>query len=222
MSNKALIIFIKNPVKGKVKTRIAQTVGDDRALAIYLELSKITRENAFLLSEGLPLEKGVNCYVFYSDFIDTSDEWSDIYFNKQLQIGQDLGERMLNAFDFVLKKHPFACIIGSDCPTLSVDILHQSFDKLRDFDCVLGPSTDGGYYLLGIKNEEKNIENGRFRLEKMLKHLFLNMVWSTDQVLSNTLKRIEQNNQTVALLPELTDIDEETDWLIFQKNRQRN
>lgn len=215
MSNKALIIFIKNPIKGKVKTRIAQTVGDDRALAIYLELSKITRENAFLL-------RGVNCYVFYSDFIDTSDEWSDRYFNKQLQIGQDLGERMLNAFDFVLKKHPFACIIGSDCPTLSVDILHQSFYKLLDFDCVLGPSTDGGYYLLGIKKDEKNAENSSFTLEKTLKHLFNNMVWSTDQVLSNTLKRIEQNNQTVALLPELTDIDEETDWLIFQKNRQRN
>jgi hypothetical protein len=215
MSNKALIIFIKNPIKGKVKTRIAQTVGDDCALDIYLELSKITRENAFLL-------RGVNCYVFYSDFIESDDEWSTAHFQKCLQTGHDLGERMLNAFDFVLKKHSCACIIGSDCPTLSADILRQSFDKLRDFDCVLGPSTDGGYYLLGMKNEGESIENGGFDLKKTLKHLFSNMVWSTDQVLTHTLQRIKQNNQTVALLPELTDIDEEADWLIFQKNRQCN
>ena len=75
--------------------------------------------------------RGVTCYVFYTDFIDSDDEWSNLGFEKHLQTGLDLGERMLNAFDFVLKKHPSACIIGSDCPTLSVDILYQSFDKIK-------------------------------------------------------------------------------------------
>ncbi len=217
----ALIIFIKNPVKGQVKTRIARTVGDDRALEIYLELSKITRENAVvLMAHPDTILRGVNCYVFYSDFIDTNDEWSNLGFEKQLQTGKDLGERMRNAFHFVLQKHPFACIIGSDCPTLSVAILQQSFDKLADFDTVLGPSTDGGYYLLGIKNKEKEAENTNFTLKKALQHLFDDMVWSTAEVLPETLKRIKENNQTVSLLPELTDIDEEQDWLIFEKNRQ--
>ena len=187
-------------------------MGDEQALDIYLELTKITRNNVLLL-------RGVTCYVFYSDFIETEDEWSTIHFEKQLQIGSDLGERMANAFDFVLKKHTSACIIGSDCPTLSVDILQQSFEKLVVFDCVLGPSTDGGYYLLGLKNKEKDTKNNDFDLKKTLKRLFDDMIWSTDQVLPNTIKRIKENNQTVSLLPELTDIDEEVDWLIFQKNK---
>ena len=211
----ALIIFIKNPVKGKVKTRLARTVGDDAALTIYLELSKITRENVSILTCPENIGRGVTCYVFYSDFIETDDDWSKQRFEKQLQSGKDLGERMLNAFDFVFKKHRSACIIGSDCPTLSSAILQQSFEKLTNFDCVVGPSTDGGYYLLGMKNEGKDA----FLLKKALENLFLDMEWSTDQVLPDTLKRIKENNQTVFLLPELTDIDEEADWLIFQKNR---
>jgi hypothetical protein len=212
MFDNALIIFIKNPIKGQVKTRIARTMGDEQALNIYLELTEITRNNVLLL-------RGVTPYVFYSDFIETEDEWSTTDFEKQLQIGTDLGERMANAFDFVLKKHTSACIIGSDCPTLSTDILQQSFEKLVVFDCVLGPSTDGGYYLLGLKNKEKDYVNNDFDLKKTLKRLFDDMIWSTDQVLPNTIKRIKENNQTAFLLPQLTDIDEEVDWLIFQKNK---
>lgn len=213
--DKALIIFIKNPIKGKVKTRIARTVGDDKALEIYLQLSKITRDNALLL-------RGVTVYLFYDEFINPIDEWSDKYFEKHIQKGKDLGERMLNALDFVLKNHTSACIIGSDCPTLSVEIMQQAFDKLSVFDTILGPSTDGGYYLLGMKNKEIEGKSNGFSLLKDLHHLFDNMVWSTENVLSNTLTRIKENRQTVFLLPELTDIDEEADWLIFQKNRQAN
>ena len=211
MMDNALIIFIKNPVKGKVKTRIARTVGDDRALAIYLELSKITRENVLLL-------RGVKIYLFYSDFIATDDDWSNTDFDKQVQVGEDLGERMSNAFDFVLKKHKYACIIGSDCPTLSVQIMQQAFVELSTYDYVLGPSTDGGYYLLGIKSHAKHA----LKSMESFHDLFENMTWSTDQVLSETLERIKKNHLTFFLLSELTDIDEEEDWLIFQKNSQIN
>ncbi len=215
MTDNALIIFIKNPIKGKVKTRIARTVGDDAALAIYLQLSKITRENALLL-------RGAKVYLFYADFIALHDEWSNDSFEKHLQSGKDLGERMLNAFDFVLKMHTSACIIGSDCPTLSVEILQESFKLLSNYDTVLGPSTDGGYYLLGIKKAEIEGKNKDLSLLKALHHMFDNMIWSTENVLSNTLQRIEENHQTVFLLPPLTDIDEEADWLIFQKNKHVN
>ena len=215
MTDKALIIFIKNPIKGKVKTRIARTVGDDKALAIYLQLSKITRDNALLL-------RGATIYLFYDAFIENHDEWSNDYFEKHLQTGKDLGERMLNAFDFVLKIHHSACIIGSDCPTLSVEILQESFEQLMQYDTVLGPSTDGGYYLLGIKKAEIQEENKHLSLLTKLHHLFDDMVWSTETVLSETLKRIKENHQTVCLLPELTDIDEEADWLNFQKNKGVN
>lgn len=227
----ALIIFIKNPQLGKVKTRLAKTVGDEKALEIYLELSKITRENCQIL-------RGVQSYVFYSDFINKNDEWSNDIFEKAMQSGDDLGDRMLNAFTFILQNHSKACIIGSDCPTLSAAILEAAFETLDNHDFVVGPSTDGGYYLLGMnapqhlfdnktgnKSETRNPAEG-IPLEKSeiapphlspWEYLFENMLWSTENVLSETLKRIKAQHKTVALLPELTDVDEEKDWLNYLK-----
>ena len=191
----ALIIFIKNPALGKVKTRLAKTVGNVKALEIYLELTRITRENASIL-------RGVKPYVFYSDFIDKNDDWSNEIFEKRVQSGEDLGDRMSNAFHEILTQHEHVCIIGSDCPTLSVDILNQSFEMLQNHDFVVGPSTDGGYYLLGISSKKYDF-------------LFKNMEWSTENVLSETLQRIAQNDKTIALLPYLTDVDQEKDWVDY-------
>jgi uncharacterized protein len=193
-SNKALIIFIKNPQKGKVKTRLARTVGDDKAL-------KITLVNAQTV-------KGYKPYLFYSDFVDTHDEWSNEVFEKMVQSGQDLGERMLNAFNIVLEKHPAACIIGSDCPTLSVNILEQSFSNLNDSDYTIGPSTDGGYYLLGIR---KGIA---------YENLFSDIEWSTPSVLTTTFERFAENKGSYTQLPVLTDIDEEKDWVAYCENKK--
>ena len=146
----ALIIFIKNPELGKVKTRIARTTGDAKALDIYFQLSKITHENAILL-------RGVTCYLFYSDFVDSTDDWSNVVFQKKMQIQGDLGEKMHTAFSEILSLHPRVCIIGSDCPLLSTDILNHAFIELKRNDFVVGPSTDGGYYLLGMS--KYNLEN---------------------------------------------------------------
>jgi rSAM/selenodomain-associated transferase 1 len=194
---KALIIFIKNPALGRVKTRLAKTVGDEKALEIYLELTAITRKNAKIL-------RGVNRYVFYSDFYNRDDEWPNSAFQKQVQSGDDLGERMFNAFSTILKSSDKAVIIGSDCPTLTADILEKAFDALENHDFVVGPSTDGGYYLLGF---------GQQNLSDLV---FKNMDWSTDKVLPTTLKRIEEAEKSVFLLPELTDVDEEKDWLAYK------
>jgi uncharacterized protein len=200
-SSKALIIFIKNPQKGKVKTRLARTVGDDKALVIYLELLKITLENAQIL-------RGCKPYLFYSDFVDAHDEWSSEVFEKRVQSGDDLGERMLNAFKIVLEKHPAACIIGSDCPTLSIKILEQSFSNLNISDYTIGPSTDGGYYLLGIR---KGI---------VYENLFSDIEWSTPSVLTTTFERFDENKGSYTQLPVLTDIDEEKDWVAYCENKK--
>jgi uncharacterized protein len=209
----ALIIFIKNPALGKVKTRLARTVGDAKALDIYLELSRITRENALKLSEkaqksalslrGTKQLRGVNRHVFYSDFVNSNDEWANNRFMKHVQTGDDLGERMSNAFSEILKTHEKAVIIGSDCPTLTTEIMESAFAQLENHDFVVGPSTDGGYYLLGFgKNNVNNF-------------VFENMEWSTDKVLPTTLNRIKEHGKTVFLLPKLTDVDEEKDWQLF-------
>ncbi len=202
----ALLIFIKNPVKGRVKTRLARTVGDEKALEIYLELSKITRMYAEMLRD-------VQCYVFYSDHIDFTDDWREPHFIKRVQTGRDLGERIFHAFESVLKLHEKVCIIGSDCPTLNNEILQQAFDALGTHDFVIGPSTDGGYYLLGMSNTATaSSENDS------VGYLFEEMPWSTARVFAETRERILQHEKTPAVLPELTDIDEEADWLLFQKN----
>lgn len=202
----ALIIFIKNPALGKVKTRLAKTVGDEKALDIYLQLLAITRRNATILSEN-KTKNNIQAYVFYSDYINPDDEWSNNIFEKHLQSGEDLGTRMYRAFAEILPHHAKTCIIGSDCPTLSVNILNMAFERLDNHDFVIGPSTDGGYYLLGIKSNQSPPPQ----------YVFNNIEWSTESVLSETLNRIEKHHKAVYQLPILTDIDEEKDWLAFTK-----
>lgn len=196
----ALIIFIKNPALGKVKTRLARTLGAEKALGIYLELTEITRKNAEIL-------RGCSRHVFYSDFYNFHDEWTNTLFHKHVQSGDDLGERMFNAFSIVLKTHQKAVIIGSDCPTLTTEMIELAFQKLETHDVVVGPSTDGGYYLLG------------FGQQHLTDFVFKNMLWSTDKVLPTTLLRLSEHKKTVFLLPELTDIDEEKDWLNYKSNK---
>ncbi len=187
---KALIIFVKNAERGKVKTRLAKSVGPDKALAIYRELLRHTREVAGAVE--------ADRFVFYSAYIDTEDEWADSQFQKQLQRGPDLGARMNTAFTQALVEHDKAVIIGSDCPTLTPEIVTGAFRQLDGHDYVIGPATDGGYYLLGMK--------------KPTPGLFNNMVWSTENVRSETLRRIRQMGRSYYLLPELSDIDVAEDW----------
>ena len=238
-SENALIIFIKNPQLGKVKTRLAKTVGNEKALEIYLELSKITRENCQMSLRGARQLRGqsdIQPYVFYSDFINTNDDWSNDIFKKAVQSGEDLGDRMSNAFLFILQNHAKACIIGSDCPTLSVAILESAFEALDNHDFVVGPSTDGGYYLLGMNApQDGGFRKSDFGFRDTLpkseianpkltppQYLFENMVWSTENVLSETLQRMKAHGKTVALLPELTDVDEEKDWLNYLKIEEKS
>lgn len=189
----ALIIFIKNPAKGKVKTRLAATVGDDKALEIYLELLKHTRQIA--------TQTKASRFLYYSNKIVQQDEWSDQIFHKKLQTGEDLGLKMANAFREVLQDHSKAVIIGSDCASLDAGIVQKAFDLLDRHDFVMGPAVDGGYYLLGMR---------RFQPE-----VFQGIAWSTEDVGSATLLKIDELGKSYSLLPLLSDIDFEADWEKF-------
>ena len=185
-----LIIFIKNPKLGKVKTRLAVTVGDEKALSIYKKLLDFTQK----LAISLPCER----LLFYSDEIETNDNWSDIFFQKNKQHGNDLGERMKNAFQKTLLTSKKAVIIGSDCAELTKEILENAFDALEKNDFVIGPAEDGGYYLIGMNYFEPSV--------------FENINWSTEEVLPKTLEKIAHLERKVALLPTLSDTDNEEDW----------
>lgn len=188
----ALIIFIKNPIAGKVKTRIARQVGDKKALSIYLSLLNHTRQ----VCASIELDK----FLYYSDFI-ADDEWDNDSFKKRLQNGGDLGERMYNAFNDSLAMYDKVLIIGSDCPQITSEIIRQGFDKLNDAELVIGPSPDGGYYLLGLKADHPE--------------LFDQISWSSSEVFSQTLNRASVKGLRVALLPELSDVDYFEDWIQY-------
>ncbi len=184
----ALIIFVRNPVLGKVKTRLAASIGNEKALMLYKHLLQHTQA----ISENLPVTK----FVFYVDYVNEDDLWNG--FEKRLQQGDGLGERMKNAFTGLFEKgFTKICIIGSDCYELSSDILSDAFEKLNTSDVVAGPVSDGGYYILGMT--------------KFFPEFFIDKAWSTDTVFADTLKDAAKLNLSLHQLPMLHDIDTEAD-----------
>ena len=185
----ALIVFLRSPRKGKVKTRLAESVGSDKAYDIYLKLVHHT----------LDIVKTLSCPIYFfieGDLPALSDRLSSAHY--YLQYEGDLGQRMQEAFAAVLKKYAKAVIIGSDCPGLSQSILEQAFIVLDANDVVLGPATDGGYYLLGCK--------------KINPELWSGITWSSSSVLKETIQHCINKSLTYSLLLELSDIDTLEDY----------
>lgn len=184
MNKALLLIFTRNPELGKVKTRLAATVGDQTALDIYIFLL----EHTIAITKNLPLTK----HVYYSEKVRANDLWDRENFEKRQQIGSDLGERMHNAFiDGFREGFERIIIIGSDMYDLDADEIMEAFRALANHDFVIGPATDGGYYLLGMKS---------------IKHvLFRNKHWGYDTVLNDTLGDL--SDERVQLLSEKNDVD---------------
>jgi rSAM/selenodomain-associated transferase 1 len=189
MASEHLIVFVKNPIPGQVKTRIARTVGDARAVEVYKHLLRYTQQLVSTVSG--------RCVVYYGDQINPDDGWNG--HDKYIQTGADLGERMLHAF-----REQFAegatkvVIIGSDCLTITPDHVRQAFAALETTDLVIGPATDGGYYLLGIN--------------ALQPFLFQNMPWSQPDLCQKTELAIGQHGLTFTRLEALTDVDEWADY----------
>jgi len=188
--DKAVIIFVRKPVLGKVKTRLAASLGNDVALSVYKRLLQHTLE----ITQKVEADK----FVFYADEVDEVDMWSQEHYYKFQQHNGQLGERMQQAFEQVFDKgYSKACIIGSDCYELSSSIIRDALDKLNDGAIVIGPAKDGGYYLLGMN--------------KLYPEVFQNKNWSTSTVFSDTIKTVEDLNLSYSILPTLSDIDEAED-----------
>ncbi|MEP6464825.1 MAG: TIGR04282 family arsenosugar biosynthesis glycosyltransferase [Parafilimonas sp.] len=189
MNKNALLIFTKNAVLGKVKTRLAATVGKQKALEVYKQLIQHTHNAATNID--------VHKIIFYADEIVHNDVWNSDY-EKQSQQGFELGERMLNAFDYAFSNGFFnVAIIGTDCPELTEEILNEAFTNLKSFDVVIGAAEDGGYYLLGMK--------------KLHAYLFENIKWSTGEVCEKTIAHCKKDQLSYYMLPMLHDVDEEKD-----------
>ena len=179
-----LIIFTRNPILGKVKTRLAKTVGDKTALDIYTFLLKKTKE--------ITLDSPCDKVVYYSEKLIKNDIWNCNSFRKEVQSGEDLGAKMKNSFyDAFENNYRKVVLIGSDIYDLESYHINEAFKKLETNDVVMGPALDGGYYLIGLK--------------KMHPKIFDNKRWGSSTVRKDTLKNLEKVD--VHLLPVLNDVD---------------
>lgn len=189
MAESTLIIFVKNPIPGTVKTRIARTVGNERAVAVYQHLLRHTQA----------ITQQLRCHrvVYYGDFINEDDGWNGC--EKRLQVDGNLGQRMQESFREQFEHGADrVAIIGSDCLSITARHIETAFASLDEADVVIGPATDGGYYLLAMK--------------KLHPALFDGMPWSQPDLRQQTERAIRVNGLTVCQLDELTDIDEWADY----------
>ena len=183
MTKNLLIVFVKNIILGKVKTRLAKTIGDEGAFQIYSELVGITEHET----------RQVNAtrHIYFSDVIIASRWENDAKFTQE---GVDLGERMKNAFLHGFQQgYDNIIVIGSDLPNISKEIIENGFEQLKNNDIVFGPADDGGYYLLGMSH--------------MTSSIFEDKPWSQSNLLEVTLEEISEQGKSVALLETMNDID---------------
>jgi len=198
MKKSSLIIFVRYPVKRKVKTRLARDTNDEFSYDFY----KICTEEIIKQARGL---KSFNKYLFYTGAEEKEKimSWAGPKFLYALQEGNNLGSRMLNAFELVFSHYAGkAIIIGSDIPDINPDIIYEADKQLDNADIVIGPSEDGGYYLLGMK--------------KVYKELFENIDWSSNSVYNSTVETANKLNLKTIELKMLRDIDTKRDldeWL---------
>lgn len=198
LKRSGLIIFLRAPVQGTVKTRLAATLGDFDTLVIYRKLMEMTLT--------LAATSNMTVYIFYDGPLSVIPTQTS--FNYINQISGDLGERMQHAFEYVLQYHDKSIIIGSDCPYITHNDLSEAEGMLDKYDCVIGPADDGGYYLLGCK--------------KVNPAFFQSIPWSTETVLEETIRRIKKTTMTYYLLRTLQDIDSAEDWYTYQDNKDRH
>lgn len=149
------------------------------------------------------LQVDVNRELFYDAYIPEKDLWSEKDFNKRLQTSGDLGARIQHAFESVLSENDSAIIIGSDCPEINPGIIEQALDALKSNDVVIGPSFDGGYYLIGMNSSHP--------------FLFQNINWSSSTVFKETFDKIESHNLSLKVIDTLSDMDTIQELNMFPK-----
>jgi rSAM/selenodomain-associated transferase 1 len=200
----AIIVFTRFPVEGKVKTRLAKNMGNKFAVSFFIACAEHTFKELLKVKET-----GSELFLFCSEEneIELVKQWTENNFNYYSQQGSDLGLRMYNAFDYVLKKgYKKVIIIGTDAPDISMNIIQSAISVLDNYSVVIGPANDGGYYLLGFKSK--------------LVDLFSGIEWSTDSVFDNTIEKLNNSKIKYFMLGELTDIDTMEDlqyWLKHYK-----
>lgn len=198
-----ILVFTRQPVAGKVKTRLAAAIGDQQAAQVYQQLVRDVLANV-TSARLAPLDLYVTPDPRHPFFAELAERFP---LHIHLQHGKDLGERMFAAMQQALRDSDFVVLVGSDCPVMSGDYLYQAFSQLAaGADVVLGPAEDGGYVLLGARDCQQQ--------------LFDDVPWGTGRVLEVTRQRIESLALDCVELDTLWDVDRLQDLQRWQRGSE--
>ena len=201
MSPEVLLIFLKAPRPGTVKTRLAGTIGPEAAVGIYRELVTTT------LEQVSRLDSVVLCFA-PDDAGPEIEPWVRPGWVMEPQGDGDLGTRLTRAVNAAFDRGVVRLVIlGSDCPWQTAGDVRAAWKELETSDVVLGPAEDGGYWLIGLRAPSVS--------------LFRNIPWSQPTVLRETLDRIREAGLSHKLLRTLPDVDTEGDWLRWRMSGAR-
>ncbi|GET37568.1 TIGR04282 family arsenosugar biosynthesis glycosyltransferase [Microseira wollei] len=195
MSRERLIIFTRYPEPGKAKTRLIPVLGAEGAANLHRQMTEYTISQV----RQLQTEHFVSIEVYFTGSDRAAfQNWlgSDLIYHSQGE--GDLGSRMAQAFEAAFTSGiDSAIIIGTDCPSLNSELIAEAFQKLDQNDLVLGPATDGGYYLIGLR--------------RLIPELFVGINWGTSEVFQKTVEIANNLKLAVAYLTFLSDIDRPED-----------
>ena len=192
VDSQRVVVFLKAPRAGFVKTRLAETLGAEAACAAYRQLAET------LLTNLAAWPNAELCFT-PADAEPELRPWLRPDWTCRPQSDGDLGARLQAAFaaHFAAKAERVV-VLGADCPDVNISDLEAAFASLDAHDVVLGPALDGGYWLIGLRAPQPT--------------LFAHMPWSTDRVFGETMRRAREANLRVATLRELADVDTAADW----------
>ena len=195
-----LILFAKAPEPGEVKTRLQPLLSKEEAAALQEALILDT----LVSTRSLPVQRALACApTIHHPFFARRRKEESLFLIEQE--GRDLGSRMKNAFKWGFAQgFEKVVLIGCDAPTLPFGFIQEAFERLDSFHVTLGPSRDGGYYLIGARPP--------------LPDLFDGVDWGTDRVLTATLRRWNKRGEPLHLLPFWYDIDRPEDLLFLKEH----
>ncbi len=203
-----LLLFTRFPRPGTTKTRLIGLLGDQGAATLHREMTEHTLQVVDQATASAPFEVQIR---YTGGTPAEMARWLGTHRQCVDQGDGDLGARMdraaADAFD---ESTDSVVVIGSDCPDLNPGLIKRTFDLLIRTDVVLGPALDGGYYLVGIR---------RAAWERARRPLFSDMVWSTSEVLTETVRRIHAAGLDHTRLDFLGDVDRPEDLIIWERAR---
>jgi rSAM/selenodomain-associated transferase 1 len=196
-----VVLFTRYPEAGAAKTRLIPLLGPEKAAELHRRLTEHTLAQVRRLTEHSPVSIEVR---YTGGGREEMRKWLGTDFPVRNQGCGDLGARITRAFhDAFQEGRERVVLIGSDCPGLSADLILSALDDLSERDVVVGPAADGGYYLIGLRREVRD--------------LFRDIPWGTDRVLAETLKRIDALGLSKSVLDQKNDVDRPEDLHVWEQ-----